>query len=244
MRRLFFPAFLFALAFLTLIGLGLWQIERLYEKEALLDHIDQALKAAPVSLPGKDEWSRMQPNDYMYRKVSLSGEFDHAHEAHLFGFIVTDERGTTRPGYFILTPLRLDTGDVVFINRGFVPEALKDQSLRRAGLITGRVTLQGLMRAPERKTLFTPEDDVQKNIRFLRDPALLAASLGLPPVAPFIIDADATPVPGGAPEGGHTVISVPNNHLEYALTWFALAFALVGVFSAFVIAHSKSKGTR
>ena len=123
----------------------------------------------------------------------------------------------------------------MIVNRGFVPEALKAQDKRKAGLIEGPVTVQGLMRVAERSGLFTPQDDLQKNIRFIRDPAVIAASLKLERVAPFIIDADATPVPGRWPEGGHTVVSVPNNHLEYALTWFGLALVLIGVFTAFVL---------
>lgn len=242
MRRLIVPALVSATAFLILVGLGLWQLERLYEKEALLRHIDQAINADPVPLPPKTEWATLRPNDYIYRKVEVTGQFDHAHEAHFFGFIIIDERGTTRPGYFILTPLRLADDSYVFVNRGFVPEALKDQAQRRTGLVLGPVTIRGLMRAPEHKGMFSPDDDLQKNIRFVRDPVLLAESFGLSSVAPFIVDADATPVPGGAPEGGHTVISVPNNHLEYALTWFALAFALVAVFTAFVFSQRKSRG--
>mgnify|MGYP006278319861 CR=1 FL=1 len=234
-RRLLIPSLVSAIAFVILCGLGIWQLERLYEKEALLQRIDQSLKADAVAMPPETEWSSLKPDDYTYRKVFVSGHFEHEHEAHVFGFIVIDDKGSTSPGYFILTPLALHNGSRVIVNRGFVPEMLKAQDQRKAGLIEGPVTVQGLMRVPERSGLFTPQDDLQKNIRFIRDPAVIAASFKLERVAPFIIDADATPVPGRWPEGGHTVVSVPNNHLEYALTWFGLAVVLIGVFTAFAL---------
>ena len=240
MPRLLLPTLFSALAFLVLCGLGVWQIERLYEKEALLERIDQSLKADAVAMPQEADWPPLKPDDYTYRKVIVSGHFDHKHEAHLFGFIVTDDKGSTTPGYFILTPLELSDGSRVIVNRGFAPEAMKAQDQRKAGLIDGMVTLQGLMRVPERQGLFTPTDDFENNIRFLRDPTAIAASFGLQRVAPFIIDADATPVPGRWPEGGHTVVSVPNNHLEYALTWFGLALVLIGVFTAFALKARKA----
>lgn len=239
MRRLLIPSIVSVIAFVILCGLGFWQLERLYEKEALLQRIDQSLKADAVAMPGEAEWSQLKPDEYTYRKVFVSGHFEHEHEAHVFGFIVIDDKGTTSPGYFVLTPLALNNGGRVIVNRGFVPEAMKAQDQRKLGLIEGLMTIQGLMRVPERRGLFTPQEDLQKNIRFLRDPALIASSFTLDRVAPFIIDADATAIPGRWPEGGHTVVSVSNNHLEYALTWFGLALVLIGVFTAFALKASK-----
>ncbi len=239
MRRLLIPSIVSAIVFVILCGLGFWQLERLYEKEALLQRIDQSLKADPVAMPGEAEWSQLKPDEYTYRKVFVSGHFEHEHEAHIFGFIVIDDKGTTSPGYFVLTPLALHNGGRVIVNRGFVPEVMKAQDQRKLGLIEGPMTIQGLMRVPERRGFFTPQDDLQKNIRFLRDPAVIASSFTLDRVAPFIIDADATAIPGRWPEGGHTVVSVPNNHLEYALTWFGLALVLIGVFTAFALKARK-----
>ena len=235
MQRLLIPSLVSALAFVVLCALGVWQLERLYEKEALMERIDLSLKADAVAMPLEAEWPALTPDEYTYRKIFVSGEFDHKHEAHVFGFIVTDDKGTTAPGYFVLTPLDLPNGSRVIVNRGFVPEVMKEPDQRKPGLIEGPVTIQGLMRVPERRGLFTPTDDLKKNIRFLRDPVAIASSFGMERVAPFLIDAEATPIPGRWPEGGHTVVSVPNNHLEYALTWFGLALVLIGVFTAFAV---------
>ena len=151
----------------------------------------------------------------------------------MFGFIPAGETGETTPGYFILTPLETSGGATVIVNRGFVPQELGDRSRRPDGLVSGEVTITGLMRAPQPRGLCTPADDPRKGIWFTRDPVTIAADLDLRRVAPFTIDADASPVPGRWPEGGHTVVSVPNNHLQYALTWFALALALLAVFVTF-----------
>jgi surfeit locus 1 family protein len=133
----------------------------------------------------------------------------------------------------VLTPLRLASGAFVIVNRGFVPETLKDKATRPEGEIAGPVKIAGLMRPPEPRNLFTPADDPAAGRYFSRDPAVIATQFGLAQAAPFSIDADDVPMPGGWPKGGTTEIAIPNNHLSYAFTWFGLAFGLFGVFIAF-----------
>jgi surfeit locus 1 family protein len=123
-------------------------------------------------------------------------------------------------------------GAIVVINRGFVPIELRDPATRAAGQVAGEVTVTGLVRAPERRGWFVPENEPAQNRWFLRDPAAIAAAHGLARVAPFYVDADGTENPGGWPRGGQTRLALPNNHLQYALTWFGLALTLVGVFAA------------
>ena len=164
----------------------------------------------------------------------MRGVFDHAKESSLFRASATGAAGGGA-GYEIVTPLRLDDGGVVFVNRGFVPAEKKDPSSRDApGRSRGKSTVTGLMRRPESRNLFTPPDEPDNNLWFTRDPAALAAHWGLADAAPFSVDADATPNPGGWPKGGATVMTIPNNHLSYALTWFALAATLAAVAGAFV----------
>ena len=141
------------------------------------------------------------------------------------------------------TPLRLADGGIVIVNRGFVPAELKEPAKRAAGQIAGEVTLSGLMRRPETRNSFTPADEPDKNLWFTRDPAALAAHWGLRDVAPFSIDADATPNPGGWPKGGATVMKIPNNHLSYALTWFALAATLAAVTAVFIARRERTPRT-
>lgn len=238
-RPLLWPGILALSAFVVLCGLGTWQLIRLAEKEAQKAHIEASLSDAPVPLPNAAEWPSLSPAVYDYRRVILTGHFEHDKEALVFGFITVGERGDTREGYFALTPFRLDDGSIVIVNRGFVPQELRDPALRRQGLVDGEITLTGLMRVPEKRGFFTPDDEPHHNLFFIMDPIAIAKAKGVANVAPFLVDADKTELPGRWPEGGHTVVVILNNHLQYAITWFALALGLAGVF--FVFATNRIK---
>lgn len=228
------------LAIITLVmisimsGLGVWQILRLDEKTAILRHVADRIAADPVPLPEQAQWSAIdETRDYL--KVSVSGTFRHDQETYVFGVIDKNRRGENVPGFFVMTPLVLDTGAVLLVNRGFVPQDMKDPQKRIAGQIEGRVTLAGLLRLPERKGLFTPEPDREKRVLYARDPAMILSWLGITDAAPFVLDADATGNPGGWPLGGQTIVTVPNNHLQYAITWFSLAGVTLVMFLVYAL---------
>ena len=141
---------------------------------------------------------------------------------------------TARSGFYVYTPLRMPFGRFVFINRGFVPYDLKDPKRRQQTQVEGEVTIRGLARNPlsEKPSSMVPDNEPWKNIFYWKDLDTMAATANLPVramVMPFFIDADATPNAGGLPIGGVTIIDLPNNHLQYALTWYGLAAALAVV---------------
>lgn len=227
---LFWPAVATVLGCAFLAALGVWQLQRLAWKEGLIAQIETRAKAPPSALPPESQWAQLRPDDYEYRHVELTGVFDNDKEALIF----RPAGGAARqPGYLVLTPLRLASGAYVIVNRGFAPLDRKDPGSRPEGQVKGETHITGLMRQPESRNPFTPADHPETGTYFTRDPALIAAHFGLYPAAPFSIDADAAPVPGGWPQGGATELSFPNNHLSYALTWFGLALALLVVFAAF-----------
>jgi surfeit locus 1 family protein len=232
-RALILPSLLTGLALAVLGSLGVWQLMRLDEKDRLVAQIETSLTAPAAPLPASADWPALKPQDYDYRRVSLSGTFQHDKEAFVFGFIDVGQRGDTSEGFFTLTPLVLADGSTVIVNRGFVPQAFRDQTTRKNGLPEGVVTLTGILRAPEKRGFFTPQDTPATNLFFAIDPAPIADARHLEKVAPFIVDADKTTPKGVWPEGGHTIVALVNNHLQYALTWFALAFVLAGVFFVF-----------
>jgi surfeit locus 1 family protein len=160
--------------------------------------------------------------NYEYRHIAATGTIKHDKEALVFR--PSGGPAGKEPGYHVLTPLRLTSGGYVIVNRGFVPLDHKERSSRLAGQIQGETGVTGLMRQPEARNLFTPADDPASGNYFTRDPGLIAKHFGLASAAPF---------PGGWPKGGATERNLPNNHLSYALTWFGLAFTLIGVFAAF-----------
>ena len=228
-------------AIVVLIALGLWQVARLNEKLAIVTQIEARAKLAPQSLPPRAQWSGLKADAYEYTVVTAEGVFDHPHEALIFrpdGAIAGREPG---PGFEVVTPLKLVGGGTVLVSRGFTPDDHRNPATRAAGQIEGRTTVTGLMRGPEPRNAFTPTDDPVRNQWFTRDPAAISASIGIADAAPFSIDADATPNPGGLPKGGATVIDIPNNHLAYALTWFGLAGALAGVFGVYVASRVRAR---
>ncbi len=235
LRGLVGPTIAAVIALAILVSLGVWQLQRLQWKTGLIATIAARTTAAPQPIPPEADWASLKPADYAYRHVTLTGTFDHAKEAHVFRPLSPeDARGQfSGVGDLVLTPLHLTSGGIVIVNRGFVPEKRIDPATRPDGQIAGLVTVTGLMREAETRNWFTPADTPQTGTWFTRDPQAIAAYQHLDHVAPFTVDADASAVPGGLPQGGETVLSMPNNHLSYAFTWFGLAIGLVGVFGAF-----------
>ena len=228
----------------VLIGLGIWQLDRLEWKQALIARVAAGLAAAPVPAPGPEAWPEFDAAAEEYRPVSVTGRFDHAREIHLVQALTEPEGPVGGLGFLVMTPLRTAEGWWVYVNRGFVPREKKDPATRSKGQVEGEVTVVGLLRAPHRRAWFAPADDPAGNAWFSRDPALFAAASGLPAaeVAPYLIDARYDPdLPGGLPQGGETILTFPNNHLQYALTWFGLAAVLVAVVGAFVAKRGRAR---
>lgn len=210
-----------------LLSLGTWQMQRLHWKEALLADIAARRAAAPVAL-SEIEAIRQAGGDVEYRRVSVTGTFDHEKERHFFATF----EGKT--GFYVYTPMRLSDGRVLFVNRGFVPYDMKAPATRMAGQVAGEQTVTGFARArlADKPSMIVPDNDLTKNIFYWKDLDAMASSDGFDPpkVVPFFVDADASVEnPGGWPKGGVTQFDLPNNHLQYALTWYGLAIALVAV---------------
>lgn len=209
-------------AFAILIALGVWQIERRTWKLALIDRVEQRIHAPAQPIPSAAAWPTISTANDEYRHVSVSGRFLHDRETLVQA--VTEEG----PGYWVLTPLRRDDGTLALINRGFVSSERRDASTRQADNPDGQVEITGLLRMTEPKGGFLRNNVPQHNRWYSRDVAAISEARGLHDVAPFFVDADAGSQSGSGPIGGLTVVRFPNNHLIYALTWFALAFMLAG----------------
>jgi surfeit locus 1 family protein len=233
-RPLLWPTVFTAPMLLLLLALGSWQIERLFWKERLISQREAAVAAAPIPVPQSFEQARGME----FRHVADEGVFLHDKEIFLGA---TSEAGGQ--GYQVLTPLLEPSGRAVFVNRGYIPAELKDPAKRAAGRIGGTVRLQGLLRLPPegRPVWFLPDNRPDLNYWFWVDLPAMSAAHHLDRVAPFYIDADATPNPGGWPKGGVTRLALPNNHLQYAITWFSLAVALIVIY---VLYHRRNQGGR
>jgi len=215
------------LSLAILLSLGTWQVERLHWKEGLLADIAERRAAAPVAL-ADIEAIAAKGDDIEYRRVSVSGTFDHTKERHFFATF----EGQT--GFYVYTPMTLQDGRVLFVNRGFVPYEMKDPAKRQAGEVAGVQTVSGYARTrlSEKPSSMVPDNDLAKNIFYWKDLDTMASTTGLEKsnVVPFFVDVDASVSnPGGWPKGGVTQFDLPNSHLQYAVTWYGLAAALVAV---------------
>jgi surfeit locus 1 family protein len=224
-RPLLKPTLWFLPMFLVLIGLGTWQVQRLHWKVALIAKMNANLSAAPLTLA---EILKLPNDEAQYRHVAVDGRFDNAGEAYAFG---TDADG--KPVFHVLTPLILSDGRALMVDRGIVPQQMRDPKTRRAGELEGIQHVVGVWRTPDPPNLFTPKPNLAKREWFSRDVKAIARSDGVQLVAPVLVEVDATPVPGGWPKGGQTVVSLPNNHLQYAITWYLMAAGLLAVYLSF-----------
>jgi len=210
---------------LGLIALGVWQLERLQWKLGLIAQMDAHLHMAPISI---DDALKLPPLQVQYRRVALDGRYDNGKEAFVF---TTSKIGA--PVYHVITPFTLDDGRVVFVDRGLIPLALRSPATRARGLLEGKQHLVGVWRTPDLPGLFTGAPDLRHRVWYARDLAGMANALSVKPAVRVIVEADATPVPGGWPLGGQTVVALPNDHLQYAITWFLLAASLAVVYFAY-----------
>ena len=232
--RLRIGDWIFAILMLALaavcVFLGSWQMQRLAEKEALVAAVDARLTAPPIPVPPKESWASLPVEDLVYQPVELTGAYRYTQTMTVFTSLADPKGRYSGPGYWVMTPFQLQDGGTVFVNRGFVPQQYQETAALGDlhGEDPGIVTIVGLFRTPEAAGMMTPEPDMSNRIEWVRDPARLArlADPALAPIAPFYVDLPAGPA-GELPQAGETVVSFPNNHFGYALTWYG--FAIVAV---------------
>lgn len=230
-------ALIAALAFAGFVALGTWQVERRAWKLDLIERVDQRVHGAPVPAPGPAQWPAISAANDEYRRVQATGTFLHDRET------LVQASTTLGAGHWVVTPLRQADGTTVLVNRGFVPPERRDPSTRGTDAPRGETTVIGLLRITEPGGGFLRRNDPAGNRWHSRDVAAIAAARGLDRVAPYFIDAQAEPAAPGAaerwPVPGLTVISFPNNHLVYALTWYGLALMVAG--AAWYVGREESR---
>lgn len=223
MRFKIIPTVFTLAAILVLLGLGFWQLQRLSWKEMLIDRLTTRSEAAPESIPAGpldlDEWE--------FRRVTMTGHFLHDKELHLLNRSLNGN-----PGLHVLTPFRrtdVPNAQPVLVNRGWVPFQLKDKENRREGLTGGEVTIDGIVRFQRPITglqkYYTLENEPDKNVWYSINLEQMDQQTGLDLANYYVVDGNLD-VPGLYPVGRQWTLDIRNDHLQYALTWFCLAFAL------------------
>lgn len=209
---------------LLCLGLGIWQVQRLHWKEGLIAAREAALTAAPVPPPQ----TLAEARKLEFHPVAADGVFLNDRELYLHAISPAGHEG-----YQVLTPLAVAEGRTILVDRGFIPTELRDPSKRAAGQLSGTVHVAGVLRLPPtgKPNWFLPDNRPDLNHWFWVDLPAMAAAARLENPAPYYLDAGKAPNPGGWPLGGSVLLpELPNNHLEYAITWFALAGAMIVIY--------------
>lgn len=249
-------AFIVLMLGLTVLfaGLGAWQVSRLAEKEILIALVDQRMSAAPQPLPPASEWTdpktfyvdpatgQRMPFGLDYQTVTFAGTYHTSGQVLVFTSLSDAKGQYAGPGYWVMTPLALDAGGTVFVNRGFIPQDKRGE-FPTTNVPAGPQSLTGMARRAETTGNFTPEPDYSNGIDWIRDPQRLAAfGTDLPqPILPVFVDLPAGAA-GTLPQGGETVIEFPNNHLGYAITWFGFALITPILLAFWLVRQRRDKG--
>jgi cytochrome oxidase assembly protein ShyY1 len=226
-------------------GLGAWQLQRRVEKHALIAALTERLAAAPQPLPSSAQWSALAPDRDEFRRVRFSATYQARPDAMVYssGSAVRDD--ISGPGTWAFLPARLAGGEIVVINAGFVQNTMQDRSQQDRAvswLITNEpVTLTGYIRFPEVAGVLAPSENIAKRLWFTRDHFAMARALGWGEVAPFYIDLEAPLPANGIPKPGPLTIHLKDDHLQYAITWFTLAGALLIAFGIWLRAQRRAQ---
>ena len=230
---------IFTLAMVAVFaGLGIWQLQRRVEKHALIARLNERLAAAPESLPAPAQWSSLTPARDEFRRVRFTATYAPLPDAMVYSAGSAVRNDIPGPGTWAFLPAQLADGNTVVVNAGFVQNTMQDRAqqdraVRR--LITGDpAEFTGYIRFPEGAGALTPSESLTKRLWFTRDHLAMARALGWSEgnkaVAPFYIDLE-TPVPdSGIPKPGPLSVHLKDDHMQYAVTWFTLAFAVVIAF--------------
>ena len=237
LRLYLIPTLICLPVFTFLLSLGNWQMERLTWKKSLIEVIEARLAAPLQNIPESGECKNLSSDDYVYQPVFLKGVFDH--QAEQFWFVHHEKFG---PGYQVITPFVIGGERIVMVNRGYIPASQQAPVTRQDGQISGEVRLEGLMVWPGERNIFEPPNEPDNNLWFVKDINAMAKNAGYEDnswlIAPFFVDSLETPenvYPVQAPIGGQTRVNLPNRHLEYVVTWYGLALALVIVYVQWLI---------
>jgi cytochrome oxidase assembly protein ShyY1 len=216
------------------VGLGLWQLQRRVEKHELIAALTERLATAPVSLPPRSQWNTLTPARDEFRRVSFTATYIRLPDAMVYSAGSAVREDISGPGTWAFLPAKLPAGEIVVINAGIVENTMQDRAVQDRAvtkLVNDQpATLTGYLRFSEGAGMLTPAVSPEKRLWFTRDVSDMAKQLAWSEVAPFYIDLESPVPPNGVPKPGPLQVHLKDDHMQYAVTWFTLAFAVVIAF--------------
>ena len=226
------------------VALGVWQLQRRTAKHELIAALTERLAAAPVALPPPAVWTALNPARDEFRRVSFTATYAALPDAMVYSAGSAVRKDASGPGTWAFLPARLPTGETVVIDAGFVENTMQDRGVEDRAvkkLVTGQpVALTGYLRFPEAPGWLTPAENRDKRLWFVRDHLGIASALGWGAVAPFYVDLEHPSPANGVPRPGPLDVNLKDDHLQYAMTWFTLAGAVLIAFAVWAIGRRQS----
>lgn len=215
------PTLITVPALLVLIGLGSWQLQRMQWKSGLIETFDTRVASDPAHPPfyikNIDEWR--------FRRVALQGMFLHEKE-----LLMTGKPFEGTAGFHLITPLKMEDGSITLVNRGWIPERLRDRESRPETLVKGSIRLEGIVREDKKKGYFVPENEPKNEVWLYINTEQMAVHRRLGEVGNYYVDVIRESGPYSLPIGATASIKMRNEHLQYAMTWYLLALSLLVIY--------------
>lgn len=228
----------------VLVGLGVWQLQRRTAKHELIAALTERLAAAPVALPAAAQWPALNPARDEFRRVSFTATYAALPDAMVYSSGSAVRKDASGPGTWAFLPARLPGGETVVIDAGFVENTMQDRGVEDRAvkkLVTGQpVELTGYLRFPEAPGWLTPAENRDKRLWFVRDHLAIANALGWGAVAPFYVDLEQPAPANNVPRPGPLDVHLKDDHLQYAITWFTLAAAVLIAFAVWARGRRQS----
>lgn len=226
------------------VALGVWQLQRRTAKHELIAALTERLAAAPVALPPSAQWAALSPARDEFRRVSFTATYADLPDAMVYSSGSAVRKDASGPGTWAFLPARLPGGETVVIDAGFVENTMQDRAVEDRAvkkLVTGQpVPLTGYLRFPEARNWMTPAENRDKRLWFVRDHLAIASALGWGAVAPFYVDLEQPAPANGVPRPGPLDVNLKDDHLQYAVTWFTLAGAVLIAFAVWARGRPQS----
>ena len=232
-RPMLWPSIFSIVVFTVLFSFGTWQVKRLFWKEALIERYITQSQSNPIKNPSILDYSNINE----FKSVELSGSFLHKDEVY-----ITGKTYEGNAGFHVITPFNLSNNKIILINRGWVSEGYRNPKKRKFSLVEGQIVLKGIVRFPQKKGYFVPENDGNNGFWFTIKPNEIINFLNLTSnqvINNYYIDALRQGEKLTLPIGVTGKPKLRNQHLSYAVTWYGLALSLLFVYFSYHVSSGR-----